>query len=58
LGRLGGVFGARHAPRSRLPTALWGIQEGKADVTRGETGAQPDEQRGHAGPAPADPVTE
>jgi hypothetical protein len=37
LGRLGGVSGA-YAPRSRLPTALWGIQEGKADVTRGETG--------------------
>ena len=28
-----------NAPRCRLPTALWGIQEGKADVTRGETGA-------------------
>ena len=60
LGRLGGVFGAHLAPRSRLPTALWGIQEGKADVTRGETGAQPDEQRGHAGPSarrPCDLVT-
>jgi len=49
LGRLGGDFGARFAPRSRQPTALWGIQEGKADVTRGETGALPDELRGHAG---------
>jgi hypothetical protein len=60
LGRLGGVFGAHLAPRSRLPTALWGIQEGKADVTRGESGAQPDEQRGHAGPSarrPCDLVT-
>ncbi|AEO61348.1 hypothetical protein MYCTH_2130517 [Thermothelomyces thermophilus ATCC 42464] len=38
------------APRSRPPTALWGIQEGKADVTRGSTGALPDELRGHAGP--------
>ena len=27
------------APRSRPPTALWGIQEGKADVTRCEPGA-------------------
>jgi len=41
------------APRSLLPTALWGIQEGKADVTRGETGSAPDELRGHAGLAPA-----
>ena len=28
------------APRSRQPTALWGIQGGKADVTRGKTGAR------------------
>jgi hypothetical protein len=55
-----GALRRRHrgfAPRSRLPTALWGIQEGKADVTRGKTGAPPDEQRGHAGLVPADPVT-
>jgi hypothetical protein len=57
LGALRRCLRGAIAPRSRLPTALWGIQEGKADVTRGETGAQPDEQRGHAGPSARRPVT-
>jgi hypothetical protein len=57
LGALRRCLRGANAPRSRLPTALWGIQEGKADVTRGETGAQPDEQRGHAGPSARRPVT-
>jgi hypothetical protein len=49
-------FRGAHAPRSRPPTALWGIQEGKADVTRCGPGAQPGRLRGHAGPA-RHPVT-
>lgn len=38
LGALRRCLRGAFAPRSLLPTALWGIQEGKADVTRGETG--------------------
>lgn len=40
LGALRCRFRGALAPRSRPPTALWGIQEGKADVTRCETGAR------------------
>jgi hypothetical protein len=40
LGALRRRFRGALAPRSRPPTALWGIQEGKADVTRGKTGAR------------------
>ena len=40
LGALRRRFRGAHAPRSRPPTALWGIQEGKADVTRCETGTR------------------
>jgi hypothetical protein len=39
LGALRRCLRGANAPRPRLPTALWGIQEGKADVTRCETGA-------------------
>ena len=38
LGRLGGVSGKRKLSRPRLPTALWGIQKGKADAPSGEPG--------------------
>ena len=38
LGALRRCLRVAFAPRSHPPTALWGIQEGKADVTRGETG--------------------
>ena len=40
LGALRRCLRGAFAPRSLLPTALWGIQEGKADVTRGKTGAR------------------
>jgi hypothetical protein len=40
LGALRRCLRGAIAPRPHLPTALWGIQEGKADVTRGETGAR------------------
>ena len=45
------------APRSRPPTALWGIQEGKADVTRCKTGARRTSSAATRALAPADPVT-
>jgi len=40
LGALRRWLRGAQAPRSRQPTALWGIQGGKADVTRGKTGAR------------------
>jgi|SRR5690554_2737829 len=46
-----------NAPRPRPPTALWGIQEGKADVTRCKTGARRTSSAATRALAPADPVT-
>ena len=46
-----------NAPRSRPPTALWGIQEGKADVTRCKTGARRTSSAATRALVPADPVT-
>ena len=59
LGRLGGVFGALWRPRSRLPTALWGIQKGKADVAarRARRQAGRAAARPRSPQRPADPVT-
>jgi len=45
------------APRSRPPTALWGIQEGKADVTRCKPGATAGRAAGPRGPSARHPVT-
>jgi hypothetical protein len=38
LGALRRCLREAKAPRPRLPTALWGIQKGKADVPSGEPG--------------------
>jgi hypothetical protein len=57
LGALRRCLRGAIAPRSRLPTALWGIQEGKADVTRGETGERRTSSAATRAPVPADPVT-
>jgi len=42
------------APPSLLPTALWGIQKGKADGTRGDTGTA---GRAARPPGPSRPPT-
>ncbi|KAK4193979.1 hypothetical protein QBC40DRAFT_302520, partial [Triangularia verruculosa] len=56
LGRLGGVFG-RSALRSRLPTALWGIQKGKADAPSGEPRPLRQASCAARGPSPPAHVT-
>lgn len=56
LGRLGGVFGALCSPFSPADSALGNSgEESRCDPRRDRR--TPDEQRGHAGPVPADPVT-
>src|SRR5690606_800966 len=57
LGALRRCLRGAHATRSRRPTALWGIQEGKADVTRGETGERRTSSEATRAHAPADRVT-
>ena len=57
LGALRRRLRGANAPRSRPPTALWGIQEGKADVTRCKTGARRTSSAATRALAPADPVT-
>ena len=45
LGRIGGVRETLRRSPVLLPTALWGIQEGKADACLEARPAQPDELR-------------